>query len=125
MQETYQEWCQRTTHPNTRFQKGEIKTFEEAMENYIAQYRHELEQTRRLGKEFPYEEPGRNQREYMEQHKGVAHIEAMVEKAKEIYHRRMNAVLGEIADEMRASKDLILCDIAQAVRTQNWERLAL
>ena len=102
-----------------RFQDGDIKDFYTALETYSEQYHDELQNAIELQRKY-----GADPR-LDEQRRGVEHIDKMTELAKEIYDSTVLPAIKAAAAKMRQRGDANLKEIADALESGDYSRLAL
>jgi hypothetical protein len=113
-----------TEKPATvRFQDNEVHDFYTALEVYSEQYHDELQVTRDILKKYGANDKDRQDLE--NQRKGVEHLDKMMEVAREIYDEAVKPAIKIAVARMRAVGDSDLNEIASALESGDYSRLAL
>ena len=102
-----------------RFQDGEVNDFYTALETYSEQYHDELQCTIEIQRKYGYDPHLENQRQ------AVAHIDEMMELARKIYDETVLPAIKAAAAKMRQCGDGDLKEIADALESGDYSRLAL
>ena len=106
-----------------RFQDNEVHDFYTALEIYSEQYHDELQNTSNILRKYGANQKDREDLE--KQRRAVAHIDEMMELAKQIYDETVLPAIKVAAAKIRQCGDANLKEIADALESGDYSRLAL
>lgn len=113
---------QKQVHPCTKFQNGEVRDFYDAMITLREQQEFEMD----LGIQITREHiPSEVATEQKNKRIVMAEITKQIAQATQIYEQYVTPAIKQAAETLRATKDPLLKDIADAIESGDYSGLSM